>query len=79
MGQTGRSAGPPGAGGMALFFAVFAGLGFPLVYEIWETINELLTGNVGAVRWGWFVSAILGLGVLLAVLARVLRRWSAET
>jgi hypothetical protein len=35
---------------MLLLFAVFAILGGPLVFVIWETINQVLTGDFGAIR-----------------------------
>jgi hypothetical protein len=62
---------------MLLVFAVFAVLGGPLVFVIWETINHVLTGNLGAIRLAWFLPAAIAFGVLLYVLGRVLRRWSA--
>ena len=77
MTPTGSPGGSPGVGGMLLFFAVFAILGGPLVFLIWETINHVLTGNLGAVRLEWFLPAAVAFGVLLVVLGRVLRRWSA--
>jgi hypothetical protein len=61
---------------MLLLFALFAVLGGPLVFVIWETINQVLTGNLGAVRLAWFVPAVIAFGVLLVVLGRVLRKWS---
>lgn len=77
MTPSGSSGGSPSVGGMLLLFALFAALGGPLVFVIWETINQVLTGNLGAVRLAWFVPAVIAFGVLLFVLARVLRRWSA--
>jgi hypothetical protein len=64
---------------MLLLFALFAVLGGPLVFVIWETINQVLTGNLAAVRLEWFLPAAVAFGVLLFVLARVLRRWSTGT
>jgi hypothetical protein len=63
---------------MLLLFAVFAILGGPLVFIIWETINHVLTGNLAAVQLGWFLPAGIAFGVLLYALGRVLRRWSAD-
>lgn len=76
MTPTGSPGAPPGVGGMALFFASVAVLGGPLVFVIWEAINHVLTGNLGAVRLVWFVPAVILFGVLLYVLGRVARRWS---
>jgi hypothetical protein len=53
----------------------FAALGFPLVFEIWETVNDVLTGNFAAVRLQWFVPAVIAFPILLVVLGRVVRRW----
>lgn len=77
MTPTGSSGGSPSVSGMLLLFAAFAMLGGPLVFVIWETINQVLTGDPGAVRLEWFVPAVIAFGVLLYVLGRVLRRWSA--
>jgi len=74
----GSTDGSPGVGAILATFVAFVGVGAPLVYMIWETINQALTGNLGAVRPGLFVGALVGFGVLLTVLARVLRRWSAS-
>jgi hypothetical protein len=43
---------------MLLLFALLAVLGGPLVFVIWETINQVLTGNLGAVRLEWFLPAV---------------------
>lgn len=67
----------PSVAGVLLFFAVFAALGGPLVFVLWETINHVLTGNFAAVRLAWFLPALVAFGALLYVLGRVLRRWSA--
>jgi len=77
MTPTGSPGGSPSVGGMLLLFALVAVIGGPLVFVIWETINHVLSGNLGAVRLGWFVAAVTLFGVLLYVLGRVLRRWSA--
>lgn len=78
MTPTGNAGGSPSVGGILLFFAVFAVIGGPLVFVIWETINHVLTGDFGAVRLGLFLPALVAFGVLLYVLGRVLRRWSAD-
>jgi hypothetical protein len=67
-------------GGAILFAAIglFVLLGLPLVYVIWETINEVLTGNLAAVRLELFVPAVVAFGVVLFVFVRVLRRWFGD-
>lgn len=64
----------------ALFAAMglFVLLGLPLVYVVWETINEALTGNTAAVRLELFLPALVGLAVVLVVFMRVLRRWFGD-
>lgn len=73
-----KSGNPPGAGGMLLLFAVFAALGGPLVFVIWETVNHVLTGSLERVRAGVFVPAVIAFGILLYALGRLLRRWSGQ-
>lgn len=64
-------------GTIILVIGVFAAIGAPLVFVIWETINRVLTGNLAAVRVRHVVPAVIGLVGVLYGMARVLRRWSA--
>lgn len=79
--MTQRTAPDKSPGGAILFAAIglFVLLGLPLVYVIWETINEVLTGNLAAVRLQLFLPAVVALAVVLVVLMRVLRRWFGDT
>ena len=79
MTRTGSSGSSPSVGGMLLLFALVAVIGGPLVFVIWEAINQVLTGDLRAVRLEWFVPAAIAFGALLYVLGRLLRRWSAGT
>lgn len=65
-------------GSTTLFIAIgtFVLVGVPLVYVIWEAVNQVLTGNLGAVRPGLVLPAAAGLAVVLFLFTRVLRRWS---
>lgn len=65
-------------GSTALFIAIgtFVLVGVPLVYVIWEAVNQVLTGNLRAVRPGLVLPAAAGLAVVLSLFMRVLRRWS---
>lgn len=64
----------PRLGTLIAVIAVFAVLGTPLVYVAWESINQLLSGNLAGARLGRGTLATGGLAVLLLVMARVLRR-----
>ena len=75
--QTG-SDNSPGAAGLIVAMGLFVLLGLPLVYVIWGAINELLTGNLAAVRLELVLPAIAGLVVVLVVFMRVLRRWFGD-
>jgi len=55
---------------------VFVLIGVPLVYVVWEAVNQALTGDLGAVRLKVVFPAAAGLVVVFYVLTRVLRRWS---
>ncbi len=66
----------PGGGALFAAIGVFVLIGVPLVYVVWEALNHLLTGNVGAVRPGPVLTAVIGLVVVLHVLTSVQRRWS---
>ena len=68
----------PGAGTLFFVIALFVLLGFPLVYEIWETVNLVLIGEAAKVRPLVFLGAVVGFAVVVYVLARVVRRWLPE-
>lgn len=66
----------PGGGAAFAAIAVFVVIGVPLVYVVWEAVNQILTGDLGAVRPGVVLTSVIGLIVVLLILTRVLRRWS---
>jgi hypothetical protein len=68
----------PGTAGLIAALGLFVLLGLPLVYVIWETINQVLTGNLAAVRLELFVPAVVAFGVVLFAFMRVLRRWFGD-
>lgn len=68
----------PGIVGLIAALGLFVLLGLPLVYVIWETVNQALTGRFAAVRLELFLPAIVALGIVLFVFVRVLRRWFGE-
>jgi hypothetical protein len=68
----------PGAGVVFLVIALFVIVGFPLVYEIWETVNLVLIGEPGRAHLLPFLGAVLGFAVVVYVLAHVVRRWLPE-
>ncbi len=66
----------PAGGVVFAAIGVFVLIGVPLVYVVWEAVNHVLTGNIGAVRPGLVLAALIGLAVVLYMLTRALRRWS---
>lgn len=63
---------PPGRA--VALLTLFVAAGVPLVHHLWETINELLAGHVVGRHVALAVPAGLGLALLLALLARAIRR-----
>jgi hypothetical protein len=62
------------AGGIALFVLV----GFPLVAYLWETLNQLMGGEVRPLRLLLTLPVVLLLTGVLRLLSRAVRRWEAE-
>lgn len=60
--------------GIALFVLV----GFPLVAYLWETLNQLMGGEVHPVRLLVSLPVILLLAAVLVLLSRAVGRWEAE-
>ncbi|HEX6534608.1 MAG TPA: hypothetical protein VF041_08420 [Gemmatimonadaceae bacterium] len=58
--------------------AAFVLLGFPLVGYLWDTLNQLMAGDVRPMRLAISLPLLLVLAGVLAWLARVVRRWEAE-
>ena len=58
--------------------AAFVLVGFPLVGYLWETLNQLMAGNVRRGRLAVSLPLLLLLAVLLFMLARTVRGWEAE-
>lgn len=63
---------------LILGIGLFVLLGFPLVAYLWETLNQLMGGEVHAGRLLLSLPAVLLLAGLLLVLGRTVRRWEAE-
>jgi hypothetical protein len=63
---------------LVLGIGLFVLLGFPLVAYLWESLNQLMGGEVHAGRLLRSVPAALLLAAILLVLARTVRRWEAE-
>jgi hypothetical protein len=61
-----------------LVIGLFVVIGAPLVFLIWEAINQALTGHWDAVRVAYVAPAVVVLVAALYGMARVLRRWSAR-
>lgn len=61
-----------------LWMALFVVLGAPFVFLIWEFLNELFAGRIVGRRAGLALLGAVGLGVVLALVARRARRWEGE-
>lgn len=72
--QERRPGAEPRLGPLIAVMALFAALGSPLVFFVWEAINHVLAGDVAGARLGRGAVAAVALAVVLAVLVRVLRR-----
>lgn len=55
---------------LILRMAVFVVLGAPLVWVVWEAVNDLLSGHVGDVNWVRTLPALVLLIGLLVLLGR---------
>jgi len=55
---------------LVISMALFVVLGAPLVWIVWEAVNELLTGHPGDIHWALTLPALALLIVLLALLGR---------
>lgn len=65
---------PKVAGGIALFVLA----GFPLVAYLWETLNQLLGGEVHPGRLALSLPVTLLLAAVLVLLSRAVGRWETE-
>lgn len=70
----------PGRGTTAivLWMALFVVLGAPFVFLIWEFVNHILTGTFVAREAFLALVGIIGLGAVLAFVARRVMRWETE-
>ena len=65
-----------GSGRLLLSMALFVLVGMPLVYVAWESLNDLLAGEVSVRELGeGFVALLLLIGLLL-LLRRSVARWN---
>jgi hypothetical protein len=58
--------------------ALFVLSGFPLVAYLWETLNQLMGGEVRPARLALSVPVALLLAGVLVALARTVRRWESR-
>lgn len=68
-----------GGRNVLLWMMLFVVLGAPFVFLIWEFVNELLAGRIAAGRAGLALVGAIGLGVVLSLVARRVRRWEGES
>ena len=66
----------PSVGKIIAMMALFVLAGVPLVAYLWETLNHLLALEADPVRLLIAVPVLLVLLGLLALMARLLRRWA---
>lgn len=65
-------------GKLILGIAVFTAAGIPLVGYLWETLNQLLAGQVNPHRLLISLPLLLLLAGLLVLVSRTVRSWEAE-
>jgi hypothetical protein len=58
--------------------ALFVVAGVPLVAYLWETMNQLMAGQVSLGRLAATIPAVAVLAGLLALLARAVSRWEGD-
>lgn len=78
MGTQRKKSAPPGVGGLLAGMGVFVIVGFPMVFFIWQFINEILSGRfipLDAALAAVFLILFIG---FLRVLAKRVRRWDAD-
>lgn len=64
---------------LMLRMALFVVLGAPLVWVVWEAVNELLTGHLGDIRWLPTLAALVLLIGLLVLVGRSASRVGGRT
>jgi hypothetical protein len=69
---------PLGMGALFGAMAVFVLLGSPLVFLIWETVNDLLTGHIVGLHLALAGPALVVLLILFRFLGRSIARWDAR-
>lgn len=72
----GPTGSPPGTGKLALGMALLVLAGGPLVFVLWEAVNALLAGRPERIRPDATLAALAAFAVYLAVLARIVTRWT---
>jgi hypothetical protein len=63
---------------LTIGIALFVLAGFPLVAYLWETLNQLMGGEVRPARLAMTVPVVLLFAAVLALLSRAVRGWEAE-
>lgn len=64
-----------GTTAVVLWMALFVVLGAPFVFLIWEFVNHILTGTFVGREALLALVGIVGLGAVLAFVARRIARW----
>jgi hypothetical protein len=63
---------------LTIGIALFVLAGFPLVAYLWETLNQLMAGDVRPTRLAISVPVLLLLAGVIALLSRTVVRWESE-
>lgn len=63
---------------LTIGIALFVLAGFPLVAYLWETLNQLMGGEVRPARLAMTVPVVLLFAAVLALLSRAVRGWEGE-
>ena len=50
-------------------------IGFPMIYILWEAVNHLLSGRVGAVRWPIVLPVLVLFIGYCIIVSRIVTRW----
>lgn len=69
----------PGVTALVLKMTVLVLVGGPMVYVIWDALNHLLAGDVGAVGWSVVLPVLVVFAGLLLWLASAVERWDRSS
>jgi len=68
----------PDAPRTGLLIAAMAGLvalGFPMIYVLWDALNQVLLGDLASIRWVLVLPVLAVFVAYVYIVARIVRRW----